>query len=89
MVPAYTVMALRIWIRLKRKAWGSDDWCMVAAIVCAWSLDIGVWILLMIEPYYPPFTVLTVSQLAMSYTGLGIKDADLGKERVKEGLLVL
>lgn len=39
MIPAYTCIALRIWIRLKRKAWGNDDWCMVAAIVCAY----GVW----------------------------------------------
>jgi len=31
--PAYLCIALRMYVRLKRKSWGSDDWCMLAAQV--------------------------------------------------------
>lgn len=26
--------ALRFWIRMRRKAWGPDDWAMLVNIVC-------------------------------------------------------
>jgi hypothetical protein len=32
-VIAYIVFGLRVYTRLRNRAWGIDDWCMTAAIV--------------------------------------------------------
>lgn len=33
MIVSYLTLFLRIYVRLKKKAWGADDWCMAYAAV--------------------------------------------------------
>ncbi|KAF7452236.1 hypothetical protein TUN199_05277 [Pyrenophora tritici-repentis] len=59
---------LRFWIRYKRKAWGPDDWAMLVNLDTDADLDVNV---------QPLWTVSTVATIAMSFSGIGQKDATL------------
>ena len=39
MIPGYVTLGLRVYVRLSKKAWGPDDWCMAYAGVSITSLS--------------------------------------------------
>jgi len=66
--------ALRFHVRLSRKAWGPDDWSMVAAIVRTRQNAINI---IFAYQEQPLFIISTMGMLGIAFTGGGKKDDEL------------
>ncbi|GKT48707.1 uncharacterized protein ColSpa_08888 [Colletotrichum spaethianum] len=79
-------MALRFWIRAQRKAWGPDDWAMVATIV-RFNIP-GTRKKLQLTKIKPVWAVSQVGLIGMAWSGVGQLDATLTAEQTANSYFV-
>jgi len=80
---SFVVFPLRVYIRLKKKAWGYDDWFMLAGVVCIQRQPYLSSTLLTLQV---PFIGLTIACLAGPFHGLGVHQHRLSDEEKVDGM---